>query len=163
MATGIHRNSKSRVTIVERVIELKGGNGDRDGDLHIWKWLLELLQWYQSDGMSSEDTDTDNIGTTYRVKILVWCRNVNKYFHMINNERKLWADIFPMSGAKPTACHCSSTNTKSTCQPPPELQAMLFDTDWLEEVDDDYRQLVLNISKEDFPWIEFRPEQATTI
>lgn len=142
---------------------MKAADKDRDGDLHIWKWLLELLQWYQSDGMSSEDTDTDNTGTTYRVKILVWRRNVDKYVHMIDNERKLSADIFPASGAKPIARLRSPSNTKSTRQPPPELPATLFDPDWLEEVDDDYRQLVLNVSKEDFPWIEFRPEQATTI
>ena len=94
---------KSRVVIVERVIEVKAADKDRDGDLHIWKWLLELLQWYQSDGMSSEDTDTDNAGTIYRVKILVWRRNVDKYVQMIDNERRLSADIFPASGAKPIA------------------------------------------------------------
>jgi hypothetical protein len=51
---------------------------------------------------------------------------------------------------------------KSIRQPPSELLAALLDPDWFEEVDD-YRQLILNVSKEDFPWIEFRPEQATTI
>jgi len=39
----------------------------------------------------------------------------------------------------------------------------LFDPNWLEEVDDDYHQVTLNVSKEDFAWIEFRPEQLEEV
>jgi hypothetical protein len=90
---------KSRLTIVERIIEVKAANHDQDGDLHIWKWLQRLLLRYNSDGMSSDDTDTDGTGTIYRVKVLVWRRNVDKYIHLIDDERKLSADIFSGSGA----------------------------------------------------------------
>jgi hypothetical protein len=36
---------------------------------------------------------------------------------------------------------------------------MLFNSNWLKDVDDDYRQITLNISKDNFPWMEFMPEQ----
>jgi len=84
------------------VITVKAADNDKDGDLYIWQWLLGLLQQYGSDGMSSDETDTDASGTTYRIKILVWRRNVDEYVQMIDNEKKLSADIFPGSGAKPT-------------------------------------------------------------
>jgi hypothetical protein len=143
---------------VERVIPVKAADNNRDGDLGVWKWLLELLQQYGSDGMSSDDTDTGDIGTIYRVKILVWRRNVDKYVQMIDNERKMSADIFSASGAKSIARVRSPDNRKSERQPPTELPAALFDPDWLEEVDEDYRKLILTVSEEDFPWIDFRPE-----
>jgi hypothetical protein len=139
---------------------VKSTDKDRDGDLGVWKWLLELLQRYGSDGMSSDDTDTGDIGTIYRVKILVWRRNVDKYVQMIDDERKTSADIFSASGAKSVARVRSSNNGKSERQPPTELPPALFDPDWLGEVDDDYRKLILTVSEEDFPWIEFRPEEC---
>jgi hypothetical protein len=36
----------------------------------------------------------------------------------------------------------------------------MFDLDWLEEVDEDYQKLVLNVSKEDFHWIQFTSEHT---
>jgi len=145
---------------VERVILVKTADKDRDGDLGVWKWLLELLHRYGSDGMSSDETDTGDIGTIYRVKILVWRRNVDEYVQMIDNERKTSADIFSASGAKSVARVRSPKNPESERQPPTELPAALFDPDWLEEVDEDYRKLILTVSEEDFPWIEFRTEEC---
>jgi hypothetical protein len=144
---------------VERIIKVKAADKDRDGDLHVWKWLQELLLRYSSDGMSSDDTDTDNIGTTYRVKILEWRRNVDGYFEMIDNEKKLSADIFSRSGTKPTRRIRSPENPKSSRIPHAQLPLALFNSDWFEEVDNDYRQFTLDVSKDEFPWIEFRPEQ----
>jgi hypothetical protein len=144
---------------VERVIKVKASDKDKDGDLRVWKWLHDLLLQYQADGMSSDDTDTNGTGTIYRVKILVWRRNIDKYVQMIDDERRWSADIFSGSGAKSVACVRSPENPKSNRQPPGELPATLFNADWLEDVDDDYRQITLEVSKEDFPWIEFTPEQ----
>jgi hypothetical protein len=150
---------KSRLTIVERIIEVKAANHDQDGDLYIWKWLQGLLLRYNSDRMSSDDTDTDSTGTIYRVKVLVWQRNVDKYIRLIDDERKLSADIFSGSGANSTRRIQSPENPKSSRPPPHELPATLFDPDWLEDFDDNYRQVVLNVSKEDFHWIEFKAEE----
>ena len=138
---------------------MKTADGDRDGDVHVWKWLLDILQRYGSDGTSLDDTDTGKIRTIYQVKILVWRRNVDEYVKMIDNERKMSADIFPASGAKSVTRVRSAENSESTRQPPVELPAALFDPDWLEEVDEDYRKIILAVSEEDFPWIEFQPEQ----
>jgi hypothetical protein len=143
---------------------VKAADNDQDGDVHVWEWLLELLHRYGSDGMSSDETDTDGTGTRYRVKLLVWRRNVDEYVDMIDDERKLSADIFPGSGAKPVKRLRSPQNLESSRLPPPDLPTALFDPDWFEEVDDDYRQITLNVSREDFRWIEFaavQPEGTT--
>ena len=50
---------------MERVIKVKVSNNDQDGDLYVWKWLHDLLLWYQADGMSSDDMDTNGTGTIY--------------------------------------------------------------------------------------------------
>jgi hypothetical protein len=62
-------------------------------------------------------------------------------------------------GGKSVTCLRSPENSKSSHQSPGELPAMLFNSNWLKDVDDDYRQITLNISKDNFPWMEFMPEQ----
>jgi hypothetical protein len=79
---------------------------------------------------------------------------------MIDDEKKTSADIFSASRAKSVARVRSLQNCESERQPPTELPAALFDPDWLEEVDEDYRKLILTVSEEDFPWIEFRTEEC---
>ncbi|KIM72547.1 hypothetical protein PILCRDRAFT_16039 [Piloderma croceum F 1598] len=108
--------------------------------------------------MSSDDTDTDGTGTIYWVKILVWRRNIDQYVQMIDDERRWSADIFSGSRAKSVTCVQSPENPKSSRQPPGELPATLFNANWLED-NDDYCQIMLDVSKDDFPWIEFMPEQ----
>ena len=74
---------------------------------------------------------------------------------MIDNEKKVSVVIFPGKRAKSMKRLRSADNQKSTRLPPPVLPAAIFDPEWLEEVDDDYRQVTLNVPKEDFPWIEY--------
>ena len=133
---------------MQRVIEVKAA----DKDLHVWEWLLELLRCFGSDGMSLDDTDTSNIRTIYRVKILVWRRNVDKYVQMIDDLRKSSEGIFSASGAKPINRVRSTGHPQLDSQPPADLPVALFDPDWLEEVDKDYCQITLSISGEDFHW-----------
>ena len=144
---------------MERVIKVKASDNNQDGDLHVWKWLHDLLLWYQADRMSSDDTDTNGTWTIYRVKILVWCCNISQYVQMIDNEWRWSANIFSGLGAKHVTCVQSLKNPKSNHQPPGELPVTLFDTDWLEEVDDDHCQVMLEVSEDDFPWVEFKPRQ----
>ena len=138
---------------MERVIKVKASDNDQDGDLRVRKWLHDLLLQYQANGMSSDDSDTDGTGTIYRVKILVWCCNIDQYVQIIDDEQRWSADIFSGSGAKCVTRIRSPKNPMSNRQPPGELPIMLFDTDWLEEVDDDYCQIMLEVSEDDFPWI----------
>ena len=153
------QNVSGFLMIVERVIKVEVSDNDQDGDLHVWKWLHDLLLRYQANGMSLDDMDTNSTGTIYRVKILVWCHNIDQFVQMIDNKWRWLADIFSGLGAKHVTWVWSPKNPKSNCQPPGELPIMLFDADWLAEVDDNYCQIMLEVSEDDFPWIEFKPKQ----
>lgn len=141
--------------VVERVITVKAAKSDREKDLAIWKWLLELMRRLGSDGMSSDESDIEDLRTVYRVKILIWRRNIDRYVEMIDNERKLAGDIFSKAGAKATPRIRSDQNPVSTRDAPANLPSAIFDPDWLKTVDDDYQQMKLNISRENFKWIVF--------
>ena len=56
-----------------------------EGNLHIWQWLGNLIEYLGSNGMSSEDTDI-GIDRKYRVKILLWRRNMDQYLELIDKQ-----------------------------------------------------------------------------
>ena len=56
-----------------------------EDDRHIWQWLEQLLRWLGTEGMSSEDTDI-GIDRKYRVKMVIWRRNMDEYLEMIDNQ-----------------------------------------------------------------------------
>lgn len=142
--------------MVERVIELKAASGDLDGDLKVWKWLGELLKWYGQDGMSSEDTSVEGEETVYRVKILLWRRDIEKYLNIIDRQRIVDNDIYTNRGSKPAKRIRSRDNPISTRAPVPELPRSLYEDIWFTEVDDDYRQLTLSVSQEQFDWLNIQ-------
>ena len=56
-----------------------------EGDLHIWQWLENLIEYLGSNGMSSEDTDI-GINRKYCIKILLWRRNMDQYLKLIDKQ-----------------------------------------------------------------------------
>ncbi|KAF8583153.1 hypothetical protein K439DRAFT_1283732, partial [Ramaria rubella] len=61
----------------------------------LWRAIQKLLFLLGVDGMSSEESATENdIETVYRVKILTWRRDIEKELRIINHKRMLDSEIF---------------------------------------------------------------------
>jgi hypothetical protein len=99
---------------VERMTEVKTANQNAETEVKIWQWLLSLLQWYGAEGMSSDETSVEGLEVVYRVKILLWRRNIDKYLDLVDFERKQPVQaLFSRSGAKPMK------RTRAEGMPPP--------------------------------------------
>jgi hypothetical protein len=48
---------------VEYMIKLKAGN--EDNDLEVWKWFTSILEYLGPDGMSSDESSTEDVETVY--------------------------------------------------------------------------------------------------
>jgi hypothetical protein len=127
-------------------------------DKPIWQWLKQLLDWLGTDGMSSEDTEV-GIGRSYRVKVLVWRRHMEEYMDWIDGLRSDTAAPFASSGQRPSARVRYPTNPESTRPPPSGLPQVLYDYDWLQGLDEDYREVTLCVSKEKFDWLRFHVQK----
>lgn len=129
-------------------------------EVDIWKWLLALLDLYGAEGMSSDETAVEGMETVYRVKILVWRRNIDKYLDCIDDERKLPNQaLFSRSGSKPVKRIRSDDAPDSTRDPVPGLPVELYNANWLEDQDDCYRRLTLCVSREQFQWMNIRMQR----
>ena len=141
---------------MERVIEVKAA-GQNNKEEIIWRWLLALLQWYGAEGMSSDETSVEGMETVYRVKILVWRRDIDTYLDYIDFERKHPTQgLFSRSGATPTKRIRSEENIISARTPVPGLPTELYDSEWFEELNENYRQLTLCVSREQFECMNIR-------
>jgi len=146
---------RRRLKIVERIIEVKAQQ--TDNEVEIWRWLLALLNLYGAKGMSLDETDVEGMETVYRVKILVWRRNIDKYLNCIDNERKLpHQALFSRSGSKPTKRIRSEDGPVSMRDAVPGLPTELYNAKWLEDTDERYRRLTLCVSREQFKWMNIR-------
>lgn len=142
---------------MERVIEVKSADQNAEKEQKIWRWLLSLLQWYGAEGMSSDETSVEGMETVYRVKILVWRRNIDKYLDYIDCERKLPTQaLFSRSGARPVKRIRAEDNLISSHSAVPGLPDELYDAEWLQEQDEHYRKVTLCVSQEQFEWMNIR-------
>jgi len=143
-----------RIKTVEHIIEVKTASQNTEQEVKIWWWIMSLLEWYGAEGMSSDETSVEGMEIIYHIKILLWRCNIDKYLDCIDSECQQPAqELFSRSGSRPTKrIHCGE-NLISTCNAIPGLPIELYDTEWLKELDEDYRQLTLCILCEQFEWM----------
>ena len=130
-----------------------------EGDLHIWQWLENLIEYLGSNGMSSEDTDI-SIDRKYRVKILLWRRNMDQYLKLIDKQRYGPDSGFAPAGSKPIQRVRNLPTPPSTRAAPTGLPETLYDQRWLASTDTNYREITLSVSRENFQWLMFHSEQT---
>lgn len=115
--------------------------------------------------MSSEESDMEGMEIVYRVKVLVWRRDIKRYLEIIDNERIFEADsIFSASGSKPIKRvrnddEDDETMLASSRKPVIGLPVELYNPHYLKEMGDQY-ELTLNVSKEQFRWIKISVKSA---
>ena len=139
------------------MIVIKSKEKNEEGDLAVWKWLLDLIQWYGAEGMSSDESSVEGMQTVYRVKILVWRRNIEEYLKLIDNQRmQIGQQVYHTSGKTPTLRIRTGDLLKSTHDPVVGLPAELYDEEWFKALDENYRQLTLSVSKKQFKFLKIR-------
>jgi hypothetical protein len=143
-----------QLRIIECQIQLSVANGP-ESDLKEWLWLKELLQYLGTDGMSSDDTEISAERVVYRVRIQAWHQQeIANYMQIIETERLMDVRIMPARGSKPINRDRKGSNPiMSNRKPITGLPLSIYDEEWVEKQSQQYRQLVLCVSKEQFNWM----------
>jgi len=66
------------------MIQLKAD--DQFKDLHLWKWLESVLEHLGTDGMSSDESSTEDFETVYRVKNMPWRRDIADCMDIVDRQ-----------------------------------------------------------------------------
>jgi hypothetical protein len=103
------------------------------------------------------ESSVEGMQTVYRVKILVWRRNIKDYLNLIDSQcMQIGQQVCRTSGKTPTPRIRTGDLLKSTHDPVVGLPAELYDEEWFKTLDENYRQLTLSVSKEQFKLLKIR-------
>jgi hypothetical protein len=126
-------------------------------DVEIWKWLRELMNRLGEDGMSSEESGVEDgpngPHNVYRVKKLKWRRDIEQELSIIDKLR-FKSGIFTERGAQPVTRIRTDNNPTSDRDAPKGWPRSLYDSNWFNEKDEEYRLLTLHVSEEDFKYMK---------
>ncbi|KAI5986063.1 hypothetical protein EDC04DRAFT_2913529 [Pisolithus marmoratus] len=100
-------------------------------DVELWQWLSDVIDHPGTDGMSSEDSEEEDMQTVFRVHSMPWRRDINKELRFIDSKHKDWSISSP-KGAKPVKCIRPSNPFPSAHQPVCDLPATFYKPEWLE-------------------------------
>ncbi|OBZ69945.1 hypothetical protein A0H81_10365 [Grifola frondosa] len=142
-----------RASIIGSVLTAK--KKEEADDVYIWEWLSSVLELLGEDGMSSEESGIEDIvNTVYRVKIMVWRRDIDRELQIIDRQRMIGTQAFSAQGSKPVPRIRSKTNPISDRAPVRGLPRAFYDDEWFQQQDEDYRSVTLTVSKEKFRWLD---------
>ena len=120
--------------------------------VEIWAWLLQLVQRLGEDGMSSEETVTeDESNHVFHVKTLPWRRNIDKELRIVDSARIQDPPRFGHSGSRPVLRR-RGNDLISVRDPVHWLPKVLYDAGWFAR--EGHRRLGVQVSRAPFPWME---------
>lgn len=121
-----------------------------------WYFLLLLLRLLGPGGNSSDETEIDEETKekVFRVKIMFWRRDMQYYLALIDSHRKD-SQYFSTRGSSGVR-RLDEMKHMTRRDPKKGLPRELYDDDWFEQIDSEQRAIWMNVSKDDFQWLEMR-------
>ncbi|KAI6136000.1 hypothetical protein F5141DRAFT_1208368 [Pisolithus sp. B1] len=108
--------------------ELAWGTKDKD----VWQWLSKVIDHLGNDGMSSEDSEEEDMQTIFQVHGMLWRHDINKELQFIDSKHKDPAISSPR-GAKPVKQIRPPNPLPSSCQAVHGLPVAFYKPQWLEK------------------------------
>ncbi|KAI6030078.1 hypothetical protein EDC04DRAFT_2605587 [Pisolithus marmoratus] len=100
-------------------------------DVELWQWLSDVVDHLGTDGMSSEDSEEEDMQTIFRVRSMPWRCDIDKELRFIDSKHKDRGISSP-KGAKPVKRIRPSNPFPSARQPVCGLPATFYKPEWLE-------------------------------
>lgn len=142
-----------RITIV-RSLHQKAVSEGLVEEAEIWEWLLAVLIRLDVDGMSSEESGIEDEGVIYRVKIMLWRSDLDRFLEFVDSQRQQEPDCFSTRGSKGVRRVREGRGHQFSERPPVKgLPRSFYRDDLFSGVDGDRRMVELGVTSEEFKWL----------
>jgi len=103
-------------------------------DLWIWKKMRDTLKWYGQEGMSSEESEVEDIEEVYRPKHLPWRRkSASEMMDLIDTVRRHPGQRSHSKKGRPPTKRVRSKNNATSTRPACQgLPIELYDSRWFD-------------------------------
>lgn len=118
-------------------MEHRERKSEPDSDLKEWRHIYETLEWYGQEGMSSDDSDVEDIEEIYRPKVLPWRHKLaDSYMDLLDRTRKApGQQSHSRKGRPPTKRIRDGEETQKSDRKPVEgLPVHLYRRSWLDSL-----------------------------
>ena len=140
-----------RLRIVEKKIEVSITTRAKR-EQKKWTWFRDMLDWFGSEGMSSDESDVEDGYPGARVKTLPWRRDISYYLDYIDQHR-FDGTVYSNRGPKPMP-RTRRRYVESTRKAVSGLPRSFYDRNWLSKGGKDQAAVLAKLSKESFEWID---------
>ncbi len=123
-------------------------------DLPVWRWLKVLVMKLGEDGMSSDESNTNQQTglPIYQMKNMKWQRKMTYQLDLIDKQRVFDKDIYASRGIKPVVQIRDERNGDSRRVAAVERPKKLYCATWLQkQTPQKCRKLM--VSDEEFQWL----------
>ncbi|EIM79765.1 uncharacterized protein STEHIDRAFT_163324 [Stereum hirsutum FP-91666 SS1] len=142
-----NRKFEHRLAAIMAMLTQHRENGDNQA-LELWEKLGSLIMKLTKDGMSSDESSSENGIFVYRVRLVAWRREMNKELMLVDKVYTDHPELFQGAGARPVPRLRSST-TVSFSAPVPRLPKTLYDKRWMKGLSE-YKLMELGPTEEKF-------------
>ena len=143
-----------RKRVVDWQVEFREMINPAPRDLWIWKRMRETLQWYGQEGMSSEESEVEDLEEIYCPKHLPWRRkSASEMMDLIDRVRGLPGQKSHSKKGRPPKRRIrdksNGVSSRAACK---GLPADLYDADWFDGLMRSERK-ALKASRETFKFV----------
>ena len=143
-----------RKRVIDWQVEFREMISPAPRDLWIWKRMCKMLQWYGQEGMSSKESEVEDLEEIYCPKHLPWRRkSVLEMMDFINGVRRLLGQKSHLKKREPPTCRIhNKSNVVSSQAACKGLPIDLYDADWFDGLMRSERKTV-KVSNETFKFV----------
>jgi hypothetical protein len=137
--------------VIDRKIERKEARLESGNDLEVWKWLKSLMSTLGDEGMSSDESSTEDHWQVFVAKLMAWRRDCRDYMDIMDRER-VEGDLFERRGHQPEHRVRRASCAASSRKVPEGLPKAVYSPEWVNSLDQRCKHSIYKPGEAQLEW-----------
>lgn len=149
--SSISQRYERRCKVIDRKVEKKKAGLELSDDLEVWEWLKSLMKALGEEGMSSDESETEDHRQVFVAKSMPWRRDCREHMDIMDRER-LEGDLFEKRGHRPDYRVRRADCLASSRKIPEGLPKAVYSPQWVDSLDQRRKHSVYKPGEAELEW-----------